>query len=81
MITEYLLLGKSEEEFWESTPRKVMALIDQKNLIEKVKMKNQAIYIACYVWGKDPDEFEEKERVPIPGIDIPVDASLVNKLM
>jgi len=76
-----LLLGKTEEEFWESTPRKVMALIDQKNEIEKVRMKNQAIYIACYVWGKDPDEFEEKERAPIPGIDIPIDASLINKLM
>lgn len=58
-----------------------MALIDQKNEIEKVRMKNQAIYIACYVWGKDPDEFEEKERAPIPGIDIPIDASLINKLM
>ena len=76
-----MLLGKTEEEFWESTPRKVMALIDQKNEIEKVRMKNQAIYIACYVWGKDPDEFEEKERAPIPGIDIPIDASLINKLM
>lgn len=75
------MLGKSEEEFWESTPRKVMALIDQKKEIEKVNMKNQAIYIACYVWGKDPDEFEEKERAPIPGIDVPADASLVNRLM
>ena len=76
-----MLLGKTEEWFWESTPRMVMALIDQKKEIEKINMKNQAIYIACYVWGKDPDEFEEKERAPIPGIDIPADASLVNKLM
>lgn len=76
-----MLLGKSEEEFWESTPRKVMALIDQKKEIEKVNMKNQAIYIASYVWGKDPDEMEQKERGPIPGIDIPIDESLVNKLM
>lgn len=75
------MLGKSEEEFWESTPRKVMALIDQKKEIEKINMKNQAIYIACYVWGKDPDEFEEKQRAPIPGIDVPVDASLINRLM
>ena len=59
----------------------VMALIDQKKEIEKTNMKNQAIYVACYVWGKDPDEFEEKERAPIPGIDIPIDASLVNRLM
>lgn len=80
MITEFLLLGKSEEEFWKSTPRKVIALIDQKNEIEKIRMKNQAIYIACYVWGKDPEDFEEKERKPIPGIDIPADAGAVNRL-
>lgn len=76
-----MLLGKSEEEFWESTPKKVIALIDQKKEIEKVNQKNLAIYIASYVWGKDPDEFEEKERAPIPGIDVPIDASLVDKLM
>lgn len=58
-----------------------MALIDQKKNIEKIKMKNQAIYIACYVWGKDPEEFEEKERGPIPGIDIPIDAGLVDRLL
>lgn len=59
-----------------------MALIDQKKEIEKVNMKNQAIYIAMYVWGKDPDEIEEtNSKKPIPGIDIPADASLVNRLM
>ena len=73
-------MGLSEEFFWESTPRKIITLIDQKNEIEKVKQKNLAIYIACYVWGKDPDEMEKKERGPIPGIDIPIDESLVNKL-
>ena len=75
------MLGKNEEEFWESTPRKVLALIDQKNEIEKIKQKNLAIYIACYVWGKDPDEFEEdNKKKPIPGIDVPADASVVNTL-
>lgn len=44
-------------------------------------MKNQAIYIACYVWGKDPEEFEEdNKKKPIPGIDIPADASVVHTL-
>ena len=82
LITETLLLGKTEEWFWESTPRLVMALIDQKKEIEKVNMKNQEIYIAMYVWGKDPDEIEEtNSKKPIPGIDIPADASLVNRLM
>lgn len=74
-------MGMTEEWFWSSTPRKVIALIDQKNEIEKIKQKNLAIYIASYVWGKDPDEMERKENEPIPGIDVPVDESLVNKLM
>lgn len=73
-------MGKSEEEFWESTPRKVMALIDQKKEIEKIKSKNLAIYIACYVWGKNPEECEEKESGPIPGVDVPINPELVNKL-
>jgi hypothetical protein len=70
----------TEEMFWSSTPRKIIALIDQKNEIEKVKQKNLAIYIASYVWGKDPDEIENEKHGPIPGIDIPIDESLVNKL-
>lgn len=76
-----MLLGLTEEYFWESEPKKIIALIDQKNEIEKIKSKNLAIYIASYVWGKDPDEMEQKERGPIPGIDIPIDEGLVNKLM
>lgn len=56
-----------------------MALIDQKKEIEKIKSKNLAIYIASYVWGKDPDEFEKKSG-PIPGVDVPINPELVNKL-
>lgn len=74
-------MGLTEEYFWESTPRKIIALIDQKNEIEKVKQKNLAIYIACYVWGKDPDEVERDVKKPIPGIDVPVDENLVNRLL
>lgn len=76
-----MLLGLSEEYFWESEPKKIIALIDQKNEIEKVKQKNLAIYIASYVWGKDPDKIENERKGPIPGIDIPADESLVNRLM
>ena len=71
----------TEEWFWSSTPRKVIALIDQKKEIEKINRNNLAAYIASYVWGKNPDEFENKERGPIPGIDIPADQSIVDRLM
>jgi len=73
-------MGMTENDFWESTPRKIIALIDQKHEIEKVNQKNLAIYIASYVWGNDPDENKQIEKGKIPGIDIPVDESLVNQL-
>ena len=79
-MTETLLLGKTEEWFWESTPKTVMALIDQKNQIEKIKMKNQAVYIACMVWGKDPDEFENNADGLVAGRDRPIDPSALNCL-
>lgn len=76
-----MLLGLSEEYFWESEPKKIIALIDQKKEIEKINQKNLAIYIASYVWGKDPDEMEKKERGPIPGIDVPIEQGLIDRLM
>lgn len=72
-------MGLGEEYFWESTPRKIIALIDQKKEIEKAKVKNQAVYIACMVWGKDPDEVEEKGG-PVAGRDIPISESALNGL-
>ena len=79
-MTECLLMGLGEEYFWESTPRKIIALIDQKNEIEKAKIKNQAVYIACMVWGKDPDKVDEKGG-PVAGRDIPISESALNGLL
>lgn len=70
-------MGISEQSFWESTPRKIIALIDQKKEIEKAKIKNQAVYIACMVWGKDPDDLEETGG-PVAGRDIPISESALN---
>ena len=74
------MMGISESDFWESTPRKIIALIDQKNEIEKIKAKNQAIYIACYVWGKDPDEMEKTDG-PVAGRDVPISESALKGFM
>ena len=73
-------MGISEADFWKSTPKKIIALIDQKNEIEKIKAKNQAIYIACYVWGKDPDKYEEEDG-PVAGRDIPISEGALKSLM
>jgi hypothetical protein len=69
------MMGISEADFWESTPRKIIALIDQKKEIEKAKTKNLAVYIASMVWGKDPDEIEKEENAPIAGRDFPAGES------
>lgn len=66
----------SEEWFWDTELRIVWNLIEEKKKIDEVRMKNQAIYTACYVWGKDPDEGKEKE---IPGIDKPVDEKALSQ--
>lgn len=74
------MLGLGEDYFWESTPKKIIALIDQKNEIEKIKAKNQAIYIACYVWGKDPDEIDKTDG-PVAGRDVPISEGALKGLM
>lgn len=79
------MMGISETDFWESTPRKIIALIDQKNKIEKVKQKNQAIYIAYCVWGKplpndDEDEAIDKNK-PVAGRDVPLDPMALKGLL
>ena len=68
-------MGLSEGYFWESTPRKIIALIDQKKEIERAKIKNLAVYTACMVWGKDPDEIEKEKNAPIAGRDFPAGES------
>lgn len=57
-----------------------MALIDQKNKIEKARVKNQAVYIACMVWGKDPDEMEQQGG-PVAGRDVPISEGALKGLM
>ena len=73
-------MGLGEEYFWESTPRKIIALIDQKKEIEKAKIRNQAVYIACMVWGKDPDEIENTGGL-VAGRDIPADEGALRGFM
>ena len=73
-------MGLGEKYFWESTPRKIIALIDQKKEIEKAKIKNQAVYIACMVWGKDPDEAEKTGGL-VAGRDIPADEGALRGFM
>jgi hypothetical protein len=57
-----------------------MALIDQKKEIEKARTKNLAVYIACMVWGKDPDEMEDKKG-PVPGRDVPISENALRGLL
>lgn len=73
-ITE---LGKDESWFWNTEPRIVIALIDKKKEMDIEKMKAQSAFIACSVWGKNPDEFMVSNDKKIFGIDKPVNPELL----
>lgn len=73
-------MGKSEEWFWSSELRIVWNLINEKKKLDEIKMKNQAIYIASYVWGKDPDEHKEDENKEMAGRDKPINPDLLRGL-
>ncbi len=76
-------MGLPESYFWESTPRKIIALIDQKKEITKEIQKSQAVYIACCIAGKDFKEIEKSTESNglIAGRDIPIDPMALNSLM
>lgn len=69
-------MGLTEDFFWKSTPRKIIALIHQKDEIDKVNQKNLAVYIASYVMnGKAPNDEEDDGQVA--GRDKPIDPALL----
>lgn len=79
MLTEAITtLGKSEEWFWDSELRIVWNLIMERRRLDEIRMKNQAIYIASYVWGHELDEKEEEKEVA--GRDKPIDEGMLRGL-
>lgn len=72
-------MGKSEEWFWDSELRIVWNIVMEKRRLDEIKMKNQAIYIASYVWGQDPDKENEKDE-QVAGRDKPIDETLLKGL-
>ena len=73
-------MGLSEEYFWESTPKKIIALIDQKKEIEKANIKNLAVFVASYVWGKDPEKNIDSDG-KVAGRDKPIDPNALKGLL
>lgn len=71
-------LGQTEEWFWQTEPRIVFSLVEQKRKLKQIEQKNLAAYIACCVWGKDPSEIDGTNiDEKVPGRDIPVDPALL----
>lgn len=71
-------MGMTEQWFWETEPRILLALIAKKKQIERIEKKNLAVYIASCVWGKDPNEVDGQDKVEvknkkIAGRDFPID--------
>lgn len=72
-------MGKSEEWFWESELRIVWNLLQEKHRLDEINMKNQAAYIASYVWGHDPDKDNGSKEVE--GRDKPIDPDKLRGLL
>lgn len=72
-ITE---LHMSYNDFWNMEPRVFVTLLNEKKEIERQKIKAQSFYTACFIWGKNPDEYENVKK-EIPGIDKPVNPDLL----
>lgn len=70
-------MGKDDSWFWNNEPRIVINLINEKKEIDLEKMKTQGAFIACCVWGKDPNTLIKKDDEEILGIDKPVDPALL----
>lgn len=64
----------TEDWFWNCEPKKLLAMINAKNEIDKMKMKMQGIYITSVFAGVDIDEEQKKE---VLGIDKPVNPALL----
>lgn len=73
-ITE---LGKDEAWFWSSEPRLVFYLVEEKKKIDLEKMKAQGAYIACCVWGKNPNEIDMAQDPEVLGVDKPVPVEML----
>lgn len=79
-------LGQTDEWFWNSEPRVVLALVNKKNETRAIEQKNLAGYIACCVWGKNPNELDgsedkNKQDEKVPGRDMPIDENLLRSLL
>lgn len=72
-------MGKSEEWFWDSELRIVWNIVMEKRRLDEIRQKNQAIYIASYVWGQDPDK-DSKEDEQVAGRDKPINADMLRGL-
>lgn len=76
-------MNKSEEWFWNSEPRIVINLINEKKKIDRIDKKNLACYIAGCVWGKDPNELDGQDKIKetkVAGRDKPIDPRLLRGL-
>lgn len=77
-------MGKSEEWFWETEPRIVINLINEKQKLERIEKKNLACYIASCVWGKDPNEIDGGQDLikneKVAGRDYPIDPMKLRSL-
>lgn len=60
MATVYL--GRTEDEFWNDSPRRIIAMIDAWKEIEHGRAKMQAYFVAMANNGHDIPDFPKKSK-------------------
>ena len=57
-----VLLGWSEDRFWDCSLRELIAFRDQREKEEKRKARTIGYMVACFMNGQDPDEVVVDEK-------------------
>jgi len=66
-------LGRSEEWFWDTTPRVMTAMMEEKRKLD-IARDRMLVHILC--GGKIDDVDDEPSRAGIPGVDYPATNTL-----
>lgn len=63
-----VVFGRTDEQFWDMTPRLLTTMIAEWNQLELGRAKLQGLVIAAYMNGKNPDDYlvtKKPERAKI----------------
>lgn len=79
-MAETFAMGKSEEWFWNSLPKTFIAILDERQSIERERLKTLAVYVGCVFSGQKFDSLEGNHEIELEGIDKPISENALRSL-